>query len=630
MLTTLCVLAAALAAPPSADLPYEQPLRDLAAANPGLVEIARIGSSRQGRPIIAAWLTDRAAADPAPADRPTLVIVAGLNPMHRVGIDAAVGLAARLVEEQKEALKTTSICIVPCANPDTFAWHLDANHPRTDWGRTIVPHDVDHDGRVNEDPAEDLNGDGLITMMRVKNPSPGTGLRAEWAVDPENPKALKKPDAAKGERAEYALLVEGIDNDGDGKFNEDGIGGSGGGIDLDLNFPYRWPEFQDGAGKYPLSEPESRALVDWMLSLKNVAAVLVYGPGDTLVNIPQTGRMDPTGQVPLGIEEGDKPPYDEVSKIFKDATGMTGAAALDNAGSFEGWAYAQYGVLAFETPVWVRPDLVKKEEKKDGDKKEGEKPEQKAETPAEPAREQPERPRPPPGAAPQPAGGPPPGAPGGTGRPGGGRRGQGRPPGAEGGPPAESGKKPEPAGDDGKWLKYDEDRVKAGDAPGFVNWQPFHHPQLGDVEIGGWTPGFKLNPPASELPRLVGEQTKFVGALLAKFPKVTAEGPWVERVGPALWRVSIRLTNDGYLPTMPAIGAKARRSLPTLITLDAALERIVSGDKHTRAWAIPGSGGKAEATWLVNGAEGDTIKIDLHPSIGARRSVEVKLREASR
>jgi len=93
----------------------------------------------------------------------------------------------------------------------------------------------------------------------------------------KNAKLLKKPDAAKGERAVYALMVEGSDNDGDGKFNEDGIGGSGGGIDLDMNFPYRWPEYADGAGAYQLCEPESLALVDWMLKQKSIAAVMVYG-----------------------------------------------------------------------------------------------------------------------------------------------------------------------------------------------------------------------------------------------------------------------------------------------------------------------------------------------------------------
>jgi hypothetical protein len=130
-------------------------------------------------------------------------------------------------------------------------------------------------------------------------------------------------------------MVEGSDNDGDGKFNEDGIGGSGGGIDLDMNFPYRWPEYADGAGAYQLCEPESLALVDWMLKQKSIAAVMVYGPGDTLINVPQVGKFDQTQSVPLGIEEGDKAAYEEVSKLYKDATHQTGAPTAEMAGSFQ-------------------------------------------------------------------------------------------------------------------------------------------------------------------------------------------------------------------------------------------------------------------------------------------------------
>jgi hypothetical protein len=369
--------------------------------------------------------------------------------------------------------------------------------------------------------------------------------------------------------------------------------------------------------------------------------------------------MDPTGRVPLGIEEGDKPLFEDVSKVFKEVTGMTGATALESAGTFEGWAYGHYGVLAFETPVWVRPDLVKKEDKKEGEKKDGEKerdenkeekagdragglagtsPEQirarlQSATPEERSKLMAEF-----EALPQDQrdrlraafrgggqGGQPAGPPGG-------RRRGGGPPGSPAGEGAGTpgAKETEPTGDDAKWLKYDEERVKAGDPSGFVSWQPFKHPQLGEVEIGGWRPGFKLNPPESELPRLIEEQTAFVGKLMAKFPHVVTEGPWVERAGAGLWRVSVRVSNDGYFPTMPAIGAKTRRSLPTLITVDAPLDRIVAGEKHTRAWAIGGPAGSAEATWLVTGSEGDMLKVDVRPSIGASRSLEIKLTEGGR
>src|ERR1043165_1196587 len=378
----LPLIVLSLCAPPAA-LPYQTRLHTLATNNP-LVDVGSIGKSRQGRTIEVVWITDAAEKSTAPSDRPTLVIVAGIDGRHRVGVAAAVGVAEKLIADHKDLLKTTRFAIIPCLNPDNYAWQLDAAHPKTDYGRTFAPHDADHDGRVNEDPAEDLNADGVISVMRIKDPKPGSDLRAEYCLDPDNPKLLKKPDAAKGQHAEYALLTEGSDNDNDGKFNEDGIGGSGGGTDLNMNFPYRWPEFADGAGPYPLSEPESLAFSRWLIDQANIVAILAFAPGDSVLNPPAAGKFDPSGALTTGIEEGDKAVYDEVSKLFKDATKMNGAPALELAGSLPGWAYADEGVLAFSTPVWVRPDLVTKEapkkegdaEKKDGeaDKKDGDGP----------------------------------------------------------------------------------------------------------------------------------------------------------------------------------------------------------------------------------------------------------------
>jgi len=655
-------------------------LSAIVSAHPGVAEAFAVGTSRGGRDI--RGITLRAGDGQT---RPTILIVAGLNPLHRIGPETALALAERIASEPGGILKAVNVCIIPDANPDGAAWVAAADHPKMDWARSIVPHDADHDGRVNEDGAEDLNADGVISMMRVKNPAPTTGLRADLMLDPANAAILKKPDAAKGERAEWSLLVEGIDNDGDGAFNEDGVGGQGGGVTLHTNFPYLWPEFGDGAGMHALCEPEARALVEWMFGRKDIAAVIVFGPGDSLVNVPSTGRFDPSGQVPLGIEEGDKATYEEMSRLFKEATSMTGAAPLENAGTFTGWAYAHYGVLSAQTPVWVRPDLVKKEEKKpDAPPGEGAKPEETpaagAPAPGAPADDfspeairarmqqfqnatpeertkmmaefealspaQRERiqammrgggqPAGPPGGAPG-AGGPPaagPGGPGGGPGGGGGRgrggRGGGGGGGAGGGGGGGASRSVEPAGDDAKWFEYDAERVKAGDASGFIAWKAFDHPQLGPVEIGGWMPGFKHNPPASERERLVTEQADFVAALAAKLPKVVTEGPWVERVSPGLWRITARVRNDGAFATMPSIGVKARRALPTLMEIDVPVERLVSGEKFSRVWSLAGSGGTSEAVWLITGKEGETVKINLSPGDGSTRVVDVVLNAAAK
>ena len=65
---------------------------------------------------------------------------------------------------------------------------------------------------------------------------------------------------------------EGIDDDGDGQRNEDGIGG----LDLNRNFPRNWEpqHLQPGAGDFPLSEPETYAAVRFIHDHPNITGIV--------------------------------------------------------------------------------------------------------------------------------------------------------------------------------------------------------------------------------------------------------------------------------------------------------------------------------------------------------------------
>ena len=67
-----------------------------------------------------------------------------------------------------------------------------------------------------------------------------------------------------------------------------------------------------------------------------------------------------------------------------------------------------------------------------------------------------------------------------------------------------------------------------------------------------------------------------------------------------------------------------------LVTMGLPLERIVAGEKHNRAWVIAGSGGRFESQWIVRGDEGEKVSVDVRPSIGAARKLEIELKEGSR
>ena len=108
----------------------------------------------------------------------------------------------------------------------------------------VAPIDSDRDGLFDEDPPNDLDGDGNIVQMRIHTPGEGTH---RLSLDDE--RILER--VGPGEKGDWTFVYsEGFDDDGDGRTNEDGLGG----YDMNRSWPSLWqPEHvQGGAGPYPL------------------------------------------------------------------------------------------------------------------------------------------------------------------------------------------------------------------------------------------------------------------------------------------------------------------------------------------------------------------------------------------
>lgn len=632
-------------------------------ASPTIEEIT-IGATPSGVPIVV-YAIGETTRDPhglGRDDRPALVIVAGLCGTHQIGIEVAQQMGAQLLDHHAELLTNRTVYILPVLNPegaDQFRTH----RPRALFGRAPESQDADRDGRRDEDPANDLDRDGLILTMRVPAPNAKFGIEATHMIDPDDARLMRAARPEKGELATHALLIEGLDADGDGRFNEDGWGGTaGGGVDLDRNFPTHWPDLAEGAGLYPLSRPETLALVRWMQERTNVVVVIVYGQHDTIASIPASGQYGPEGRVPKGIEKEDQPVYEVASQAFREITGITKGSDSDRAGSFVQWAYADLGVYAFSTPIWVRPDLVKREqsseESSDGTRDERgvdsagvaaaadrqllaergvpqrfidflymsedeRQAEMEAIQNALPETQEgmmaqlqalPEDVRARVMAVAQ--GQPDPG------------RGAERTP-ARDAPSRRAARASGGQSDEAAWLAWiDEHR----NAEGFVDWKPFDHPQLGPVEIGGFVPGVKVNPPQDAVARLLNEQTEFVVWILERMPRLDVQPVQVTRVGAGLWRIEIELRNDGFFPTVSGIGQKVRRLPETIVALDPELAldhgSLVSGERVQRIPVIHGTGGKGRAEWLVRGASGREFGLEIRSARYGDRVVRVTLEES--
>jgi hypothetical protein len=309
-----------------------------------LANLQSIGKSRGGKDV---WLltVGRGTA----TQKPAIAIVAGVQGTHLAGTELAVQLAEKLLaasgqDSVARLLDSKTFYIFPSMNPD--AQEQFVAKPRYERTGNGADTDDDRDGRLNEDPFEDLNKDGLITQVRVEDPT-GTFISSK-----EDPRVLVKADPAKSETGRYLVISEGTDNDKDGAFNEDGAGG----VALDKNFTFDYPFFTPGSGEMPVTEPENRALLDFLYKAPNVYAVFTFGPYNNLSEAPKFDRAKTTKRIITGVLEKDAPVGDQVSKLYNTQTALKDAPSLPpTKGNFAQTAYYHYGRFSFSTPGWWVP-----------------------------------------------------------------------------------------------------------------------------------------------------------------------------------------------------------------------------------------------------------------------------------
>ena len=259
-------------------------------AYPKLTKLHKIGKSYLGKDLLVLEITNQEMG--AGLDKPGYWIDGCMHSEEAAGGEISIHTIHTLVTQYgkdpliTKILDTKTFFIMPKLNPDGSEYAIT----KPGGMRSVVrPFDDDGDGLVDEDPAEDINGDGNITMMRVRDDN-GT-----MKTSPEDPRlmipAAQGVDPAEW-KGEWRVLQEGIDNDNDGKINEDGIGG----IDINRNFPEQWQPapISFNPGPYPLSEQESRAVADFLLGLTNLTGSINYHQsGNVAVFPPSNLRMNP-------------------------------------------------------------------------------------------------------------------------------------------------------------------------------------------------------------------------------------------------------------------------------------------------------------------------------------------------
>jgi len=245
--------------------------QELAKAYPDLVKYESIGKSYQGREMYVITITDFKSG--RPESKPAFWIDGNIHANELQGTQFAMYTAWYLAESfgkmdfVTDMLKGRTFYILPSLNPDAHENFIHKANTTSSSRSGMMPLDDDGDGLVDEDGYDDLDGDGHIVTMRRKSPT------GRYKIDPEFPErmVMVKPD----EKGEYELLGnEGIDNDGDGRVNEDNPGA----YDPNRDWGWGWqPDYiQSGALFYPGSLPETQNVKKFFYSHSNIAGAQSY------------------------------------------------------------------------------------------------------------------------------------------------------------------------------------------------------------------------------------------------------------------------------------------------------------------------------------------------------------------
>ena len=109
------------------------------------------------------------------------------------------------------------------------------------------------------------------------------------------------------------------------------------------------------------------------------------------------------------------------------------------------------------------------------------------------------------------------------------------------------------------------------DGKGYADWYPFEHPQLGQIELGGWDRQYAFrNPPPEFLEKEIAPFSDWLVWHLLISPRLELYEASAKSLGKGAYRVRLVVQNTGWLPsyvTKKAIEKKAVRGLVCEIAL---------------------------------------------------------------
>ncbi|WP_418317281.1 M14 family metallopeptidase [Piscinibacter sakaiensis] len=329
-------------------------LQDFAAARPGLMQLGSLGRSHEGREIWLVTLTSSATG--ADTDKPAFWADGNIHAAELTASTAILYYLHHLLQHYggsddegrriTQLLDTRTIYLCPRLNPDGAELAL-ADRPRHIRSSTRpYPYEEQPvDGLV----VEDIDGDGRILLMRIPDPH-GSHKKC-----PADPRLMIPRDPGEFGGEYYRMIPEGRLLHDDGvtiRVNPDLEG-----LDLNRNFPAGWRHEaeQVGAGPYPASEPEVRAMVDFFVKHPNIGAAISYHTHSGVILRPM-GTMSDDDMIPEDLWS--------IKRFSEIGTRLTGYPTVSIWHEFkyhpkeiitgtQDWVYEHLGALFWVVEMWA-------------------------------------------------------------------------------------------------------------------------------------------------------------------------------------------------------------------------------------------------------------------------------------
>ncbi len=314
-------------------------LKALNKAYPEMTKLEVVGKSEEGREIYALTINNSKTGEAS--GKPGVYVDGNIHGNEIQAGEVCLYYANMLLTKYGENEKVTKAVdrnahyILPVVNVDgRYHFFEDAHTPSS--SRSIrIPKDDDNDGLFDEDAPDDLDGDGSITQMRIKDPN------GDYKTDPDDPRIMVRVEP--GKKGEYTLLgSEGIDNDNDGKLNEDAEGY----LDPNRDWGYNWmPRYvQSGAGNFPFSGVGIKAVSEYIMNRPNIiVAFSFHNSGGMWLRVPSDKSTI--------IDPSDIAAYDVIGKdAIKITPGYVYHASVDlypTYGDSDGQLFFNYGIFSF-------------------------------------------------------------------------------------------------------------------------------------------------------------------------------------------------------------------------------------------------------------------------------------------